>query len=319
MPLSPVLDAFADERRWWLSARARHMANLLRGGMTLPEAIDRCPGLLPREAAMTIRVGYQAGALPQALHEAAGSQVSHDGLWHQLIGRIMYLVFLVFFASQILVFVMLKIVPQFKKIFDDFGVQLPSITTLMIAASNAFAAYWWIFGLPLLLLWLLVLHAILRYIGWIAWDPPILRRLTRRFHTQAVLRTLAVVAERQQPMPEGIAAMAQRYPAGWIRRRLRQVQADVEAGRCWSESMAARGLISQADRAVLDAAQRVGNLAWALREMAASNMRRLVYRLNVAVQLLFPAAIVAFGLLEAVFVFGCFMPLVALIQTLTGS
>jgi hypothetical protein len=53
--------------------------------------------------------------------------------------------------------------------------------------------------------------------------------------------------------------------------------------------------------------------------MAASNVRRLVHRLNLAVQLLFPAAILAFGLAEAVFVLGCFIPLIALIQALTRS
>ena len=319
MPLAPVLEAFADERHWWLSVRARRAALLLRAGMSLPEAIDRCPGLLPREAVMTIHVGYRAGCLAQALREAVAAQASNEGLWHQLVSRILYLGFLVLFAAQILIFVMLKIVPQYKKIFDDFGTRLPPISEWMITLSRALADYWPHVFLLLLLLWILALYAILRYIGWMTWEPPILRRLTRRFHTEAILRSLAMVAERQQPMPEGIAAITQRYPANWIWRRLCRVQAEVTAGRPWCESLAAHGLISQADQAVLEAAQRVGNLAWALREMAASNVRRLVHRLNLAVQLLFPAAILAFGLAEAVFVLGCFIPLIALIQALTRS
>lgn len=318
MPLGPVFEAFADEGHWFLSARARRAALLLRAGVSLPDAIDRCPGLLPRETVMTIHVGYRAGSLAQGLREAAAAQAWNEQLWHQLISRILYLSFLVLVAANILIFVMLKIVPSYRRILDDFGLKLPPSSQLIITLSKAFAHYWWLFSPLFVLVWFLALYVILRYIGWVTWEPPILRRLTRRRHTALILRSLAMVAERQQPMPEGIASITLRYPANWVWRLLHQVQAEVAAGRPWSESLAAQGLISLADQAVLEAAQRVGNLAWALREMAASNVRRLHYRLNLAVQLLFPAAVLAFGLAEAIFVFGCFMPLIVLIQSLTG-
>jgi len=44
----------------------------------------------------------------------------------------------------ILTFIMLKIVPQFKKIFDDFGSELPPMTQLLIDISNFIANYWFL-------------------------------------------------------------------------------------------------------------------------------------------------------------------------------
>jgi len=91
----------------------------------------------------------------------------------------------------------------------------------------------------------------------------------------------------------------------------------VTCGVDWVQSLRDRGLISAADLAVLHAAQRVGNLAWALREIADGHRRRLAYRWQTRLQILFPAAIVCFGLLVLLFWVSYFLPLIALIQKLT--
>jgi protein transport protein HofC len=76
-------------------------------------------------------------------------------------------------------------------------------------------------------------------------------------------------------------------------------------------------LIGQAEYSVLQAAQRVGNLPWALREMAAGSHRRLVYRLQAWLQILFPLVILVYGAVVGVFVVAYFAPLVALIERLS--
>jgi type II secretory pathway component PulF len=75
-------------------------------------------------------------------------------------------------------------------------------------------------------------------------------------------------------------------------------------------------VIGRAEMAVLGAAQRVGNLPWALAEMADSSRRRLGYRLHGLTHLLFPAVVLSFGLLVLFVVVGFFMPLVLLIEKL---
>jgi type IV pilus assembly protein PilC len=59
-------------------------------------------------------------------------------------------------AVGILTFIMLKIVPQFKKIFDDFGSELPPMTQVLIDLSNWIATYWYLipaipFGIRLII------------------------------------------------------------------------------------------------------------------------------------------------------------------------
>ena len=60
----------------------------------------------------------------------------------------------------------------------------------------------------------------------------------------------------------------------------------------------------------------MGNLPWAMREMADSNRRRFAYRLQAMVQTLFPPAMILLGLIVMFIVVALFLPLVALIRAL---
>src|SRR5205814_5216910 len=91
----------------------------------------------------------------------------------------------------------------------------------------------------------------------------------------------------------------------------------VAAGMDWLETLRDARLISRTDAALLSAAARVGNLDWALEEIAESAMRRQVYWLQSALQVLFPMTLLALGGVVCFFVVGLFLPLISLIQGLS--
>jgi len=315
IPLVPAVEAFADER-WGLAGQeVRVLARLLNSGKPLPEALALVGGMVPQEAVAPIRVGQELGALAEGLRQATAPTGTVQSVWDQLAGKLAYLCFVVVFASGIITFMVLKIAPAFHKIFADFGTELPP--------PSRFGMFVWTgaLGLPLSLgcvfLMFLFFYAILRYIGLISWDLPLMSRVTRKLHAATVLESLAMAAQRGQSFPKIIATLARCYPKWPIRWRLHGVLVDITGGMDFTESLRTRGLVSQADVAVLHAAQRVGNLAWAMREIADSNRRRLAYRLQAWLQVLFPAAIVGFGLVVMLIYLSYFVPLLALIQKLS--
>jgi protein transport protein HofC len=320
MPLVPVVEAFAEERRglWTLRSlrftfRVRRLAELLRAGTPLPQALRQCPGLVPPEALASIEVGHQSGNLAAALRQAAETRDSQDVLWHQMTSKVVYLCVLTLFLFLIGLFMAVKIAPAFMKIFKDFDSELPAITQWTYAAMEigGTVAGW---TAPLMLA--LLCYTILRYMGRIRFGLPGLNWLTRRLETARILDALSLVAQQQRPLVEGIATLAQSYPKYSIRRRLGRVAKDVTAGTDWGESLVARGLIQRADWAVLQSAQRVGNLPWAMREMADSHRRRLAYRVQALLQTLFPMFVLLYGVIVGVFFVAYFLPLIALIQRL---
>ena len=51
------------------------------------------------------------------------------------------------FTVGILVFIMIKIIPQFKEMFEEFGIELPAMTELLIAISDRCVKLWFLFPL----------------------------------------------------------------------------------------------------------------------------------------------------------------------------
>ena len=316
MPLAPAIEAFARERGGSFGRRAKRLAEMLDAGVSLPNALDRCPGLLPASALTMIRVGCETGSLAQALRRAATNHDPDEPIWAAMLGKIAYLLALPAYGVLILTFIMLKIVPSFEKIFKDFGTTLPAMTQTLIKVSY-FAINYWFLLLPLYLLGLfLLVYLAMRYFGWIVWDLPGMGRFTGRLDSAEILDSLALVAGQQRPLPQGIAALAHSYPKKRIRWRLSQAEADITLGGDWCESLYRHDLIRQPELSMLQAAQRVGNLPWALTEMANSVRRRLAYRVQAAVQMLFPPVVILMGLVVLFIVVALFLPLVSLIQKL---
>jgi type II secretory pathway component PulF len=318
IPLGPAIRAFAAERSGVLAYRAMQLADMLEAGVPLPIALDSIPSLLPAEARAKIRVGHETGALAPAIRDAIEVRESHESFWNAAVGRLLYVLAVLLFACCVLTFILLKLAPQFRKIFDEFGLELPAMTQWVIESSYYATVYWWAVIAPAgLILLVIYIYAKLRYVGVLGPGAPVIGWFERRLVTASILENLALVAGRDRPMAEGVGTLAATYPSRTMRVRLGRVLRDIQSGRDWCESLAARRLIRKTELAVLQAAQRVGNLPWALKEMADSNRRRQAYRAQIWLQFLFPVAVLSLGLLVGTVVIAFFVPLIKLVQALT--
>jgi type II secretory pathway component PulF len=193
--------------------------------------------------------------------------------------------------------------PQFQ-IGLLYGLRAGASLALFVAAALLLP--------PLVLFGPLLLY----YIGWFPRDLPVVWRAFRHYDGALVMRSLALAIRRGVPLPDALATIGECYPLRIVGRRVRQAADTVRAGGAWCPALQATELIRNADSAVLAAAERVGNLAWALEEMADRALRRELYRVQFLVQALYPVALLAVGLAVFVFAIGYFLPLVAVIQAL---
>ena len=145
-------------------------------------------GLLPRSAAMLISAGIESSTLEDSLRKSAlraTLELSEDDESAIASGGLIYCAMIVPITFLIVGFVMYYIIPKFKKIFDDFGTELPQPTILLIKISDTVINFWLVLGLPLfyvpLIMFIFVTMA--EYYGWRVLLQSILGRWFIRWHS----------------------------------------------------------------------------------------------------------------------------------------
>jgi len=147
----------------------------IEGGANLSEALSKSPKAFDRLYCNMIRAGEAGGALEVILRRLAEFMERSQALKRKVKGALVYPIVVVLVAVGILAFIMIKIVPQFKKIFDDFGSELPPMTQTLIDVSNFTVDYWYL--LPLVPIGAVLVIKAIKLIpyGRFGWDLFILK------------------------------------------------------------------------------------------------------------------------------------------------
>jgi type IV pilus assembly protein PilC len=107
------------------------------------------------------------------------------------------------------VFIMLKIVPAFQKIFVDFGAELPVMTKMLVAASENTARYWYLLPAVPTGIWLFVKLVRKFAPGRYGWDLfilklPIFGQLVEKNIVARTTRTLGTLIASGVPILEAM-------------------------------------------------------------------------------------------------------------------
>jgi type IV pilus assembly protein PilC len=305
----------------------RRLIKFLESGGTMSFAIAENPKAIPREAQAIASISaMNSGSAFPARHSSNNLSLSTIGLetlpnWQDLTKRASYVVTILITMALIMTFVMIKIVPSFQAIFDDFELELPQITRMLVSVSYNFATSG-VAAVLVLLIILLLLAAISTAIAYLC-DLPVLRPLTDRvfmgFHRSLVLRLLAIAAQKGEPFTQVLHQLIHErpnYPSRVVRRQLDKVNRLMLNGYDWKEALAGASFIKRADIPMLTTAEVAGNLPWVLQILADQKSRMLIFRWKAFEQVAFPIVIVVIGLIVGIFCIALFVPLVHLIETL---
>ena len=142
----------------------------IEGGANLSEALSKSPKAFDRLYCNMIRAGEAGGALEVILRRLAEFMERSESLKRKVKGALVYPIVVVSVAVAILTFIMLKIVPQFKRIFDDFDTKLPAMTQLLIDMSTWIGKWW--FTIPLIPIGINLVIKLIKLIpyGRFGWD-----------------------------------------------------------------------------------------------------------------------------------------------------
>ncbi|HEY2414602.1 MAG TPA: type II secretion system F family protein [Pirellulaceae bacterium] len=182
----------------------------IEGGATLSEAMAKNPKVFSRLYINMIKAGEAGGALEVILRRLSEFLERSESLKTKVKGAMIYPVVVVMVAVGILTFIMLKIVPVFQKMFEEFGLKLPAMTTLLVNISKWVVNHgWWMMPLVPICLWIFV--KLLRKFkhGRMGWDMymlkwPIFGMLLEKNTMARTTRTLGTLVASGVPILEGL-------------------------------------------------------------------------------------------------------------------
>lgn len=316
--LKETTELFEAVRQGWaVGGPARAVGYELQSGTPLYESIRNHPRALPRTAAAYAAVGTLANAEPQALDEL--SQPADPGIasatrsWFDYIA---YLVAMMLTMGMLLSMYCLFIVPQFAQIFYEFDLALPGMTQAFISGSGP-SPFWGLMAVAA--------GAAVVVLGFTAvlylFDVRVLQKLGdwlfRRAHIATVLRMVALGVEHRVELPRLLYALSVTYPVRSLRNRLSDAYADANAGQTLPAALAGNRLLSDSEQGLIETAERVGNVPWALRQIAMRRESQLATRMNVLVRIAYPVIVLSIALFVAFIVIALFVPLVKLVEALS--
>ncbi|MDA1051500.1 MAG: type II secretion system F family protein [Planctomycetota bacterium] len=316
IPLESAARAFAEERNDRIGRRATRLADYLEAGVPLSLALKRSKTFVPSSIMLAADLGQESGTLGAALRQAAGQIDESETTLRWTLESLFYVAFVILFSGGAMTFLMIKIIPVFKRILEDFGMDVPPVTEALIAVSDALASGWPLL-LPLVLVWsLFIADGLGWYMGVSPNNLPVLNRLWWSADCALVLRWLATSVRQQRPLAEVIRTLAIRFPQHRVRMRLEHASSRIDRGADWCDSLRSAGLIRRSESALFKTAERAGNLDWTLDEMANSGVRRAAYRIRAWMNIAFPVALLLLGLIVLFITVGILWPLAAMIEGL---
>jgi type IV pilus assembly protein PilC len=116
----------------------------VESGLIFSKALARHPKVFSRLFVAMVAAGESSGTLDIVLDRVATQIEKETKLKRRVKSAMVYPTVVLTFASLVLVFMLMFIVPVFQKVFDELNGQLPTPTRIIIGMSHALRGYWFI-------------------------------------------------------------------------------------------------------------------------------------------------------------------------------
>ena len=152
--LRTVYDQTPNKR---LKAIIQEIITSVEGGKSLHESFSKHPDVFDKLFLALLSVGEASGTLDDALQRVAAQQEKDAAIMSKIRGAMIYPFIVLFVILGVMIFMLVTVVPQVERLYQDLHKELPMVTQVMVAASQFLTRFWWL---------LLILIAILGYLGY---------------------------------------------------------------------------------------------------------------------------------------------------------
>lgn len=114
------------------------------GGGNLADSLSKHPQIFSPIYIALVRAGESSGTLDKVLNRMAETLESQREFRSKVRGAMIYPVIILLGMAGVIFVMMTVVIPRLTDLYQDFGIELPFTTQLLIAVSNLFVNFWWL-------------------------------------------------------------------------------------------------------------------------------------------------------------------------------
>lgn len=145
LPLSQSLHTVMDQtQNKQLQSVVQEVAASVEGGRSLSDSFAKHPKVFNEVFISLMAAGELSGTLDQSLQRIAAQQEKDAAIAGKIKGALTYPIIVLFVIFGVMIFMLIAVVPQVEKLYEDLGKSLPLLTQIMVTAANFMTTFWWL-------------------------------------------------------------------------------------------------------------------------------------------------------------------------------
>ena len=299
------------------------VAEEVEGGNTLSEAMVKFPKCFDKLYVNMVKAGEAGGVLDTILERLANFREKSQKLKKQVIAALIYPAAVITVMLAILSVILIKIVPQFQKMFSEMGLELPGLTTLLISTSMILKNYWYLMpGVPFAIFAFIKIINLSAPGKWLMHKAqlkiPIFGAIASKSSISRFARTLGTLIASGVPILDALAIVRDATGNVVIAGAIQKVHESIREGENIAGPLAQSKVVDNMVVNMIDVGEETGELDKMLIKIADTFDDDIDALVTGMMSLIEPALIVFMGGAVGFIVIALFMPLISLMEKMGG-
>jgi type IV pilus assembly protein PilC len=295
----------------------------IESGSTLSEAMAKHPKCFDRLYCNMVKAGEAGGALEAILQRLADFKEKSQTLKRRVKGAMIYPIVVILVATCIVGFILYFIIPKFKAIFADFGVDLPTMTIVLLKASDFIIQKFWVVIVTPIVIWILLKLLYRNKTGAYILDRlwlmvPVMGGIIEKSVVARTMRTLGTLVQSGVPILEALSIVRDTAENAVFERAFTRIYESIREGETIAQPLKEARVVDDIVVNMIDVGEETGDLDTMLNKIADNYDEEVEVLVDSLVSLLEPIMIVVLGGIIGFIVIALFMPLIQLISKLSG-
>jgi type IV pilus assembly protein PilC len=295
------------------------VANRVKTGESLSAAFEAQEGI-PNIYTTTLLAGERSGNLQEVLERYVAFQRVSLTFRKKLTASLIYPGLLLTLVSGLLVFLFTVVIPQFSKLYDEMGSQLPAMTMMLLSFGTWSQRN---------ILWILLVAAVVGVVGYrfsitekgrdfvdgFRIGLPVFGKIWLKYQVALFSRTLSTLLTGGLPLVPSLDTAARSISSRRVAKAVTSSIETVREGRSLADALTATKVIPDLATEMIAVGEQTGALPQMLNSVAEFFEEDVATALTAALALIEPAILIVMGVVVVFILISLYLPIFSLGST----